>query len=136
VADVIPLDRKLQLAKEKKDAIIRLQKIKAVQKAFQCSRCALRCEKCGSQIEQAEPQIPADNAREVPYRFCHNCLEEYLDFIGKLQGKGNPDYYWHNEAWLNVWDKWVGYQNAIDQYLKTKEFLKLLNELQQTRIDE
>ena len=136
MADVIPLDRKLQLAKEKKDAIIRMQKIKAVQKAFQCSRCALRCEKCGSQIEQAEPQIPADNSREVPYRFCQNCLEAYLDFIGKLQGKGNPDYYWHNEAWLNVWDKWVGYQNAIDQYLKTKEFLQLLNELQQTRIDE
>ena len=136
MADVIPLDRKLQLAKEKKDALIRMQKIKAVQKAFQCSRCALRCEKCGSQIEQAEPQIPADNPREVPYRFCQNCLEEYLDFIGKLQGKGNPDYYWHNEAWLNVWDKWVGYQNAIDQYLKTKEFLQLLNEVQQTRIDE
>jgi len=72
----------------------------------------------------------------VPYRFCENCLEEYLDYIERLKGRGNPDYYWHNEAWLKVWQGWIGYQNAIDQYMKTRAFTKLLKELQQTRIDE
>jgi len=140
VADVISLNQKLKLSERRKAAIVRKQKIQAVRKVFQCTRCTLRCEKCGSQIDAQASHTPcaAEQGAETtaPYRFCENCLEEYLDYIERLKGRGNPDYYWHNEAWLKVWQGWIGYQNAIDQYLKSKEFTKLLQELKQTRIDE
>ena len=57
--------------------------------------------------------------------------EEYKDYIARLQGNGNPAYYWHNDVWLDMWQKWIHYQHAIDTYLKSKEFTRLLQELKQ-----
>jgi len=71
----------------------------------------------------------------IPYRFCESCAEEYIDFIERLKGGGDPDRYWHNDAWLAVWKSWIDYQSSIDNYLKSKEFLKLLREMKQTTPD-
>ena len=133
MADVISLNQKLKLSEKKKAAIVRKQKILAVRKVFQCTRCTLRCEKCGSQIDSHPTHdigaVNRNPTKTVPYRFCENCLEEYFDYIERLKGRGDPDYYWHNDDWLKVWQGWIGYQNAIDQYLKSSEFTQLLNEL-------
>ena len=53
MADVISLDDKLELAKDKKAALIRRRKVLAVQKVFQCTQCAFKCEKCGIQISHS-----------------------------------------------------------------------------------
>jgi len=37
--------------------------------------------------------------------------------------------------WFELWRKWIVYQEAIDHYLKSKEFLQLLQELKQRRPD-
>ncbi len=71
----------------------------------------------------------------VPYRFCESCSEEYIDFVERLKGGGDSDRYWHNEAWLGVWKAWIDYQSSIDNYVKSKEFIRLMKELKQPTPD-
>ena len=134
MADIISIDKKLDLAKDKKAALIRRRKVLAVQKVFQCTHCALKCEKCGTQIEQ-DPEIGVKYRRNltVPYNFCKACSEEYVEYIDRLKGGGDSDCYWHNEAWIDAWTKWIEYQGSVDRYIKSKEFRKLLDELKQTK---
>jgi len=128
VADIISIDEKLTQSREKKDAIVRKQKIQAVRKVFQCTHCALKCEKCGTQISPAHSR-----KKKMPYRLCESCTEEYHQYFERLKGRGDPANYWHNNAWLELWRKWIAYQEAIDRYLKSKEFLQLLQELKQKK---
>jgi hypothetical protein len=125
--NVISLDEKLQRAKQKKAAGDRIRKIEAVRKIFRCTHCANKCEKCGTLID-SENRFEGSSLR-VPYAFCSSCAEEYLDYIEQLKGNGNQDHYWHNSAWQHLWQAWIEYQSAVDQYLKTKEFGQLLSEL-------
>jgi len=131
VADVISLDKKLKIAQEEKDAIVKKRKIQAVQKAFQCTHCAFKCEKCGTQLEHESPKVGKERDPRVPYRFCEGCAEEYIDYIERLKGKGDPDCYWHNEAWMNLWQSWINYQGCLDNYLRSKEFVMLMQDLKQ-----
>lgn len=133
MADIISIDNKLALAKEQKAALIRKRKIKAVQKVFQCTQCAYKCEKCGTQLERAEQE--QENIR-VPYRLCESCSEEYIDYIERHKDAGDMDCYWRNKSWMDLWKSWIDYQSAIDSYMKSKEFLQLLQELKQQSPDE
>jgi hypothetical protein len=45
------------------------------------------------------------------------------------QGKERRRLYWHNDAWMKVWSTWIEHQGAVDSYLKSKEFERLLDEL-------
>jgi len=127
LADIISLDDKLELSREKKADRRRRQKAIAVRRAMQCTGCALKCEKCGAQVERP-PAAPAE--RRLPYRFCEPCAEEYTDYLERLQGRGDPDCYWHNEAWLDTWRKWIDYQGSVDRYRRSREFVRLLREFE------
>ena len=134
MAEIIPIDDKLGLAKERKEAKIKKRKILAVQKVFQCTHCAFKCEKCGTQIER-EYENKNEQKRDlrVPYNFCDACKAEYIDYIERLKGAGDPDCYWHNDTWIDAWKTWIDYQSSVDRYLKSKEFIQLLHEFKQTR---
>ena len=136
VADIISFENKKDLSEEKKSALIKKSKVLAVRKVLQCTQCSLKCEKCGTQINRKTADAASHRHHHllrVPYNFCEGCAEEYLDFIARLKGGGDPDCYWHNEIWLDAWRKWIDYQASIDRYIKSKEFQKLLSELKQTR---
>ncbi len=126
MAEIIALESKRELADGKKKELIRKRKISAVQKVFQCTHCALKCEKCGSQLSRSENE---NKNTRVPYRFCENCSEEYMDYIDRLQGGGDESCYWRNHIWLDLWQTWIEYQGTIDRYYKSKEFVRLLKEL-------
>jgi len=136
MADIINIEKKRQHSKEKKAEIIKKRKLLAVQKVFQCTHCAFKCEKCGTQINPEERAQESENGRvKVTHRFCDSCSEEYIDYIERLNGRGDPDCYWHNDFWLESWRRWIDYQGVIDSYLKSKEFVQLLEELKETRSD-
>jgi hypothetical protein len=133
VADIISFDHKIESAREKKTASKRKQKVLAVRRVFQCTSCSFKCEKCGTQIE------PSPGRREdtkphprLPYTFCEACEDEYLDYIERLQGRGDADCYWRNDAWMDAWRKWIDYQGSVDRYVKSKEFLQLIQEIKQS----
>jgi hypothetical protein len=127
MSKIISLDDKLKLSAQEKAATIRKRKILAVRKVFQCTHCTSKCERCGIGLGP-DNHTQVDNTR-VPYHFCDSCAEEYIDFIDRLQGRGDEHAYWHNEAWLKVWQTWIEYQGTIDHYLRSKEFRRLLKEL-------
>ena len=132
VADVIAINKKMQLKADERAALIRKRKILAVRKVFHCTHCASKCEKCGTQIGvQPADQETVPSKIKIPYHFCESCTEEYLDYMDRLQGGGNPEYYWHNETWQAIWKNWIAYQTSIETYLKSKEFSRLLKELKQ-----
>ena len=134
MADIISIDEKLDLAKEKKAKLIKKRKVLAVQKVFQCTHCAFKCEKCGTQIDGEAPAKRGQGRDlRVPYNFCKACKQEYMDYIEKLKGGGDPDCYWHNDAWIDTWKRWIDYQSSVDRYLKSKEFIQLLQEFKQSR---
>lgn len=136
MAEIISLDAKLQDAINKKHELTRRRKLLAVKKVFQCTHCSFKCEKCGTQINETESSDDPSNNLRVPYRFCESCSKEYVDYIEQLQGGGNTECYWHNDEWADSWQKWIEYQSAIDRYTKSKDFLKLIKELKQTRPEE
>jgi hypothetical protein len=131
MADIISLNVKLQDVKEKKEALTRKRKLAAIRSVFQDVRRTFRCEKCYRQVESDPPQDDELRNMRVPYRFCGSCTDEYIDYIERLKGKGDPDCYWHNDAWLDLWHNWIDYQGSLDYYLKTKEFKQLLQELRE-----
>jgi hypothetical protein len=137
VTNIISFKHKKDLAEEKQASLIRKRKVLAVRKVFQCSQCAFKCEKCGTQIT-TDSHGPAEYHRKlnVPYNFCEACAAEYIDYIERLKGLGDPDCYWHNEAWLDAWKRWIDYQSSVDRYLKSKEFIQLINEIKQTGHEE
>jgi hypothetical protein len=136
MADIIHFDDKLQDSQDKKTAHNKKRKLLAVQKVFQCTHCAFKCEKCGTQIDPDERSTVTPKSKiKIPYRFCESCSEEYEDYNERLQGRGDPDRYWHNEAWIETWRSWIDYQGVIDRYLRSKEFVQLLQELKATRSD-
>jgi len=50
MADIISLDEKIQLTKEKTADLIKKRKISAIRKSFHCAHCMSKCEKCGTQV--------------------------------------------------------------------------------------
>lgn len=129
MAEIIPMDQKRQLSDKAKAEIIRKRKILAVQKVFQCTHCKLKCEKCGTQMGLATEEGNPTNKLRVPYRLCESCSEEYIDYIERLKGRGDTESYWRNEPWRASWRAWIEYKSSIDEYMRSKEFLALLQEL-------
>ncbi len=129
MAQIIEFGKKAQDLKSVRDTGLRQRKIEALRKIFQCTRCAMKCAKCGTQLDTG----PDQRARyAVPYPFCRNCQEEYEEFRARLDGRQvHPKYYWHNEQWMNVWQSWLEHQEALDRYRQTKEFLQLLQEVEE-----
>ena len=84
---VISLNDKLKLTEMEKEAAERKRKILTVHKIFQCTQCASKCERCGTTLGP-DNHVLAGSTR-IPYTFCDSCAEEYMDYIDKLQGKGD-----------------------------------------------
>ena len=133
MAEIISIGEKRLLSDKEKAERVRKRKIHAVRRVIQCTHCRIKCEKCGVQIDVAEfDENGMDRRLRVPYRFCFSCSEEYVDYIDRLKGEGDPDCYWHNEAWMKSWQAWIEYKSALDQHTKSKEFLQLLRDLEKS----
>ncbi|GBC63015.1 hypothetical protein DENIS_4004 [Desulfonema ishimotonii] len=128
--NIISLNAKLREARDKKDLTERRRKLAAVRNALLEARRPFKCEKCHQPI--GAEHLSEDGGHpdlKVPFLFCPSCSEEYLDYIRRLQGQGDPACYWRNEAWLELWKRWLDYQGTVDRYLKSNEFKQLLEEL-------
>ena len=124
------IDTKLAAAREEENLSRQRRKIRAIRKVLRCTRCGMKCDKCGIPIEPpaagAETRLPI---RDVPYRLCLSCREEYDDYRARIAGRDNLDCYWHNTHWESTWGRWIEYQSAMDRYLKSDEFQRLIEEI-------
>lgn len=136
VADIISFDNIRQEAAEKAAGRLRKTKVLAARKGIREARRPNRCEKCSGQVSDADPDRTDGRRLQTPYIFCDSCLAEYTDFIDRLQGRGNPDLYWHNDVWLESWRRWIDYKSTLDRYIRSKEFTQLVREIQLNTMDE
>ncbi len=136
MADIISIEEKRADAR-KQEAALRLQRKRAALRTLRrCACCSSECEKCGEAIPPGCARHGNDEHRlRVPYRFCENCSEDYIAYIERLKGRTDPECYWRNEAWLEVWTAWIHYRAAMDRHFKSKEFLQLVRELRPSPSD-
>ncbi len=127
MADIIQFGKKVEDQKSEREALLRQRKIEALRKIFQCTRCVMKCSKCGAQIEGQD-----ESSRfAAPYAFCKSCHEEYEEYREVVAGGRAPLCYWHNAGWMKVWESWLAHQKSLDEYRQSKEFLQLLDEVEQ-----
>ncbi len=50
-----------------------------------------------------------------------------------MEEGGQSPYYWHNQAWMKLWQKWLDYQQALKEYGESPEFLDLVREVEWDR---
>ena len=137
MADIIPIDERIADAREKKSTRDRKLKIRAVQKIFQCTRCAFKCEKCGTQIDpHTATETSEPEHLQKSFRLCTDCREEYHDYVNWQEDRTDSETYWRNDAWRELWRSWIAYQHSLERYMESKEFLQLLHELQNNGPDE
>jgi predicted amidophosphoribosyltransferase len=131
MAEIIPIAERLLRVQQQEAAAQRDRKVQVIEKTLLFTPVEFRCEKCGGMVE---PHAGGEPHR-VPYRFCETCGQEYRDFIARLQGAGDPGRYWQNEDWQSAWRSWIDYQGNLDRFIKSKEFLQLVQELKTTGSD-
>jgi hypothetical protein len=103
------------------------QKIEAARRIFLCSGCPSKCTKCGTQLDASYHVCSGDN--EQVFRFCSACDEEYTEYRLRKEGKSTAGMYWQNDQWMSLWDAWIHYQTAVNEYRSSKEFLQLVEDL-------
>ena len=128
MSNIIDIEGRIKLEQKKKAKVDRAKKQEAVRKVVQCTRCLARCAKCAVQFETHEMyQRP-----KGPYRFCPFCQEEYDDFLLMQKGEESP-FYWHNQAWVALWQAWIDYQQAMKTFGESQEFIDLVREVEWDR---
>jgi hypothetical protein len=129
MGNIIEFGKKAQDLKSIRDEAVRQRKIDALKKIFQCTRCLLRCAKCGAQLDS---DLDQSSQAAAPFPFCRSCYEEHQEFKERQAGtQTHPRYYWHNEFWMRVWESWLEQQRCLDEYRQSKEFLQLLQEVEE-----
>lgn len=125
MADVIGLEEKKKRKQKKLDQD-KAKKAFALLKVFECASCCLKCVRCGTRLELSQTQslVPG-----TPHRFCDTCHEEFSEFQRRVSGSRNNDFYWYNEEWLDMWEAWANYQDAIKRFLNSKQVIRLRYEL-------
>ena len=126
MADILEFGKKVENVKSERQHTVRQLKIESLRKMLQCTRCMVKCSKCGAQIESQEYSRFA-----APYSLCKSCLHEYEEYRARTGGdEAESDCYWRNSAWMKVWETWLQHQKSLDQYRQSKEFLKLISEVE------
>ena len=125
VADIIEFEKRRRQQQDEEAVALRGEKLHLLQKVLQCARCQLKCSRCGTQVKEDDRWKPSG----LPYVLCSGCGEEYEAYVKLSRGEVASKCYWHNKEWMQVWSSWLKHQEALDQYRDSKEFLKLLNEL-------
>ncbi len=125
MGNIVKFDECME-AEKKKRKVEKIKKLTVIKKIFECTKCALKCTRCGTQVAVSQS---SSYSREVPYRFCMSCEDEFRDFLDKKRGTDRKELYWHNREWIATWEAWIEYQKAIKRYENSNEFKQLLNEL-------
>ena len=64
---------------------------------------------------------------------CESCQEEYDEFVRLKVDGGESSIYWHNKAWVSLWQRWLDYQQALKDYGESPEFIELVREVEWDR---
>jgi hypothetical protein len=120
------VDMQHQIQKKRQKELIEKyrDRMETVQKMIQCSSCYFRCAMCGMPVERSSA------VKCTPgLTFCEGCRQEFEEYQDISRGKKQPELFWHNREWQNVWSSWLGYRRAISEFIKSQGFKLLIEEM-------
>ena len=121
---IVDMQDQIQKKKEKELLEKYRGRVETVQKMIQCSSCRFRCAMCGVQVE------PHRSVKSTPgLTFCEGCRLEFEEYQDLSKGRKQPDVFWHNAEWLNVWSSWLSYRRAVAAFMNSREFRLLMEEM-------
>jgi len=122
---IVDMQHQLQKKKQKELLEKHRGRVETVQKMIQCSSCHFRCSMCGMQLEGGGGAV-----KSYPgLAFCEGCGQEFDEYQNISRGKKQPEVFWHNTDWLNVWSSWLSYRRAISAFMNSREFKLLIEEM-------
>lgn len=104
------------------------KKIDTLRRITQCSSCRFKCAMCGQYLDDADLYEGSESS-DYGYSFCESCREEFEDFLAVYGKEQNSEVFWHNKEWKRMWSAWLNYRKAVSDFLDSREFDVLLNEL-------
>ncbi len=125
MSNVIDIEKRLQQEQKKKVKVDKAKKLEYIRKFLQCKRCLARCSMCGVQFDPQDMY----KRHHGSYRFCSGCQEEYEEFLRVKEKGEDTTVYWHNDEWLAIWENWIKYQESLQKYTESSEFIELLREV-------
>jgi hypothetical protein len=125
---IVSLEERIENKKHKEKLELYRGRIETVQKILQCSSCNLKCAMCGMQIQEQESGC-CHPGGHTGLRLCSCCREEFEEFLAIQKGQKEPDLFWHNKEWREMWSAWLDYRRAMAGFLRSAEFRLLLEEL-------
>lgn len=128
MADIIPLDERLDQAQNRQAQRLAEHKRRIVESVLRQIRHDSTCEKCGATVD-SRIEAPAERNVQIPYRLCSLCSDEYADFIDRIQGGGDSRRHWQNATWRESWKRWIDYQGSLHSFMASKEFRRLVQEV-------
>jgi len=103
------------------------RRAQAVASALGCGVCPRRCAYCGMTLDD-----PVSAPGQGPYPFCPGCDGEYRDFLRWEEGlREEREKYWHTERWAGMWRSWLKHMEASEEFRRSAEFLRLIQEAQE-----
>jgi hypothetical protein len=122
---IVDMQGQIQKKKEKELLEKYRGRVETIQKMVQCSSCHFRCAMCGVQVERH-----GDEKNSPPgLTFCEGCRLEFEEYQDVSKGRKQPDVFWHNREWLNVWSSWLSYRRAVASFMNSREFRLLMEEM-------
>lgn len=125
---IVSLQKRIENKKQKDQLRQYRRKVQSIQKVAQCSSCHLRCAMCGLYLKPTDSNHHTHSS--LPRNtFCENCKEEFEAFIAISKGEKQPEFFWQNKEWMNMWSTWVIHRKAINRFTDTPEFKLILEEI-------
>jgi hypothetical protein len=120
------VDMQHQIQKKRQKELIEKyrDRMETVQKMIQCSSCYFRCAMCGMPVERSSAVKSSPGLT-----FCEGCRQEFEEYQDISRGEKQPELFWHNREWQNVWSSWLGHRRAISEFIKSRGFKLLIEEM-------
>ena len=126
---IINIQERIEIQKNRSHLKQYQKKIDTLRRFTQCSSCGLKCSMCSQYLDETDTQHSAE-APDYGFVFCDCCREEFEDFLSLSRGERGSQFYWHNKEWKRMWSAWLRYRRAIHDFLHSREFATMLDELE------
>ena len=128
MADIISLGTRLNEARQRLAGQQTERKVQMTESIMRQTHDTGTCEKCGVVRDRGVTDA-AEHKISIPYGLCPVCAGEYVDFIDRIQGGGDPARYWQNATWLESWKRWIDYQGSMHSFKASNEFRRVVQEI-------
>lgn len=123
---IIEIEKRIETEKRKKKIAERRREVAPLLHFLQCTCCGMKCWRCGS---AAELRPRNQDLPDIPFNFCKDCREEYLEYQRVHRNEEESSVPWRNREWVTMWEKWIEYQSTVRRFQQSKEVQELFDDL-------